>query len=203
MFAYQAYRPKHGLCVCKPLARRRSHFFRRQMAVISFYFCIGGEMGLIMKITRVLSFVLLLAFVLLSASCSKGSATVSVIDKDGNKILDSAVVDIESDNDLSLVTGKNRYAIEGLEWACAQAEIECVIDKTSDPMNYAVTKIGDVSADKYFGFVYYLNGEDKTGMGAQFDSMKKGDVIEFRYECVDEKGYEKYLDDLAEQAEKR
>lgn len=156
-----------------------------------------------MKITRLLSAAFVLSFVLLAVSCSKGTATITVLGKDGAVLLERTAIEIDSENEYSLVTGKNRYAIEGLEWACAQAGIECVIDKESDPKNYAVTQIGDLSADKYFGFVYYVNGVDKTGMGAQYDTMRNGESIEFRYECVDEAGYEKYLDDLAEQAERR
>ncbi len=150
-----------------------------------------------MKAHKLILVALIAITALVFVSCSGGTATISVVDLDGNYILENAVVEIGSESTTS-ISGDVVYAIDGLEAALIANGIDYTIDKITDYQNYAIINIGDVYADEFFGFVYYLNGEDMTKMGAQYDTMQKGEQIEFRFECIDEEGYAEFLEESAE-----
>ncbi len=141
------------------------------------------------KITLVLVAVLMLAAMALT-SCSAKTVTVRVLDADKNVICEE-IVELGAENPDS-IQGETFYALDCLEAALKQAEIEYYVNK-EDFESFVVTNIGDIASDKENQFVYYRKDNaksdfvDKTGLTAQHDEMEGGEILEFRFEKVEAK----------------
>ena len=143
-----------------------------------------------MKKFSVLLLAILAAATLVLTSCSAKTVTVRVLDKDGNAVCEETV-EVGAENPNS-IKGKNFYGLDCLEAALKQAGIEYYINK-EDYEAFAITNIGDIACDKTNLFVYYVKENaksdfvDKSGLSAQHDEMKGGEVLEFRFETVEQK----------------
>ncbi len=140
------------------------------------------------KITFLLLAILALAAMVLT-SCSAKTVTVRVLDGEGTVICDETV-ELGAENPNS-IQGENFYALDCLEAALTQAGIEYYVNK-EDPEAFVVTNVGDIASDKTNQFVYYRKDNaksefvDKTGLTAQHDEMEGGEILEFRYESIEE-----------------
>ena len=140
------------------------------------------------KFTVILLTILAFAALILT-SCSAKTVTVRVLDGEGTVICEETV-ELGAENPNS-ITGENFYALDCLEAALTQAGIEYYVNK-EDVDAFVVTNIGDIASDKTTQFAYYRKDNaksdfvDKTGLTAQHDEMEGGEILEFRYETIEQ-----------------
>lgn len=142
-----------------------------------------------MKRFVVLMLSVLAVMALMLTSCGAKTVLVRVLDAEGTVICEETVT-LGAENPDS-IQGKNFYGLDCLEAALKQAGIEYYVNK-EDIDAFVVTNIGDIASDKNNQFIYYVKENNKSdfvnksGLSAQHDEMKGGEVLEFRYESIAE-----------------
>ncbi len=142
-----------------------------------------------MKRFVVLMLSVLAVMALMLTSCGAKTVLVRVLDAEGTVICEETVtLGVENPDSIQ---GKNFYGLDCLEAALKQAEIEYYVNK-EDVDAFVVTNIGDIASDKTNQFIYYVKENNKSdfvnksGLTAQHDEMKGGEVLEFRFESIAE-----------------
>lgn len=142
-----------------------------------------------MKRFVVLMLSVLAVMALMLTSCGAKTVLVRVLDAEGTVICEETVT-LGAENPDS-IQGKNFYGLDCLEAALKQAGIEYYVNK-EDVDAFVVTNIGDIASDKTNQFIYYVKENNKSdfvnksGLTAQHDEMKGGEVLEFRFESIAE-----------------
>ena len=142
-----------------------------------------------MKRFVVLMLSVLAVMALMLTSCGAKTVLVRVLDAEGTVICEETVT-LGAENPDS-IQGKNFYGLDCLEAALKQAGIEYYVNK-EDVDAFVVTNVGDIASDKTNQFIYYVKENNKSdfvnksGLTAQHDEMKGGEVLEFRFESIAE-----------------